>query len=441
MIIVDKVLEERQAAGDPIVVGLVGAGFAGQALARQLAHNATGIRLGAVANRTQERAWAVLEGIGVSGVTTVETAPQIEDILSGRGTALVQDAMELCRAGGIDAIIDATGSVEYGARIALEAIAHGKHVIEVNAELDGTLGPILNRYARQAGVVYTTADGDQPGVTLNLVRFLRGIGVQPHLCGNIKGLLDPYRTPETQVSFAEIWGQNPQMVASFADGSKISFEQAIIANATGMGVAQRGMIGPVVEPGTRIEVAAEAYPGEAYLDGPGIVDYVVGASPGPGVFVLGTHDDPAQRRYLEYYKMGDGPVYCFTRPFHLCHFEVQNSVARAVLFGDATAAPKEGPTVEVVAVAKQDLAPGDVLDGIGGFHAYGECDNTETVRRDHSLPIGVSEGCTLVRPVPRDQVITFEDVTVPEGWTSHRLLREQNEGFATGAPPTESRAE
>ena len=213
--------------------------------------------------------------------------------------------MLLSRAGALDAIIDVTGAVEFGAHVAMEAIRHGKHVVLLNAELDGTVGPILKVYADRAGVVYTVSDGDQPGVTLNLARFVLNMGVKPVLCGNIKGLHDPYRTPTTQQAFAKQWGQKAEMVTSFADGSKISFEQAMIANALGMEVAQRGMLGPTVPPGTPLTQAADWYPLDVLLGGgPGIVDYVVGAEPGPGVFILGTFDDPVQQHYLKLYKLG-----------------------------------------------------------------------------------------------------------------------------------------
>lgn len=137
-----------------------------------------------------------------------------------------------------------TGSIEFAAHAVLAAIEAGKHVVHMNAELDGTVGPILKLRADAAGVIYSFSDGDQPGVQMNLFRFVAGIGVKPVLCGNIKGLHDPYRNPETQVAFAARWGQRPAMVASFADGTKISFEQAIVANGTGFRVAKRGMIGP-----------------------------------------------------------------------------------------------------------------------------------------------------------------------------------------------------
>jgi predicted homoserine dehydrogenase-like protein len=264
---------------------------------------------------------------------------------------------------------------------------------------------------------------------MNLFRFVRGIGVKPVLCGNIKGLHDPYRNPTTQEGFARQWGQDPAMVTSFADGTKISFENAIVANGTGMRVGQRGMYGPTVPAGTPIQQAVELYPMEALLQGPGIVDYVVGAMPGPGVYVLGTHDDPRQRHYLNLYKLGTGPLYCFYTPYHLCHFEVPNTVARAVLFQDAALAPLAGPLVEVVATAKTDLRAGATLDGLGGYMSYGLAENATTARAQNLLPIGLAQGCTLRTDVAKDTVLTFADVELPPDRLCDRLWREQMDRF------------
>jgi predicted homoserine dehydrogenase-like protein len=357
--------------------------------------------------------------------------------MARRQPAVTDDPALVCEAGGIDAIIEVTGAVENGAHVAMRAIRHRKHVILMNAELDGTVGPILKVYADRAGVVITNADGDQPGVIMNLYRFVKGIGVKPVLCGNIKGLHDPYRNPTTQEGFARQWGQNPSMVTSFADGSKISFEQAIVANATGMRVAKRGMFGPTVPAGTPIDQCTGLYPLAELTEGPGIVDYVVGASPGPGVFVLGTHDQPMQQHYLSLYKLGNGPLYCFYTPYHLCTFEVPMTVARAVLFQDAAIAPLGGPLVDVVAAAKVDLKAGDVLDGIGHYKTYGLAENHETVRAENLFPIGLAEGCRVKRSIPKDQVLTYADVEVPEGRLCDRLRAEQNAYFAperVGAP-------
>jgi predicted homoserine dehydrogenase-like protein len=337
--------------------------------------------------------------------------------------------MLLCEAEGIDAIIEVTGAVEFGANVALHAIQNGKHIILMDAEVDGTVGPILKVYADKAGVIFTNADGDQPGVTMNLFRFVKSLGVKPVLCGNIKGLHDPYRNPTTQEGFAKKWGQKPAMVSSFADGSKISFEQAIVANGTGMRVAKRGMFGPTLPSGTPLKEAMSLYPLEEVLKGSGIVDYVVGAEPGPGVFVLGTHDHPIQKHYLNLYKLGEGPLYLFYTPYHLCHFEVPQTIARAVLFNDATLAPLGKPYVEVVATAKIDLKAGEVIDGIGHYMTYGLCENADVQQRENLLPIGVAEGCILRNDIAKDQVLTYDDVILPEGRLIDKLRKEQEEYF------------
>jgi predicted homoserine dehydrogenase-like protein len=427
MIIVDKALEERHRSGHPIRVGMIGAGFMGRGIALQIIQATKGMELVAIANRTLANATRAYREAGVEA-TSVDTASGLRRLIERGQPSVTEDASLLCAEESIDAVIEVTGTVEFAARVALEAMEHGKHVILMNAELDGTVGPILKRRADRAGVVITNADGDQPGVIMNLYRFVRGIGVRPVLCGNIKGLHDPYRTPATQQQFAERWGQNPAMVTSFADGTKISFEQAIVANATGMRVARRGMIGPSVDPETPIQQAVGWYPLNELLDGPGIVDYVVGAMPSPGVFVLGTTSHPTQRHYLNLYKLGEGPLYCFYTPYHLCHFEVPNSVARAVLLGDATIAP-EGPRVDVVAAAKTDLKAGDSLDGLGGFKTYGVAENAQVAAVQRLLAAGLAEGCVLRRDVSRDEVLSYDDVDVPSSRMIDALRREQLDHF------------
>jgi predicted homoserine dehydrogenase-like protein len=426
MIIVDHALEKRQKNNNPVRVAMVGAGFMGRGIALQIQNSVPGMELVAIANRHLNAARRAYQEAGVDECRAVETTAQIEEAISRRQYAITEDAQIVCRAEGIDAIIEVTGAVEFGAHIALDAIKHEKHVILMNAELDGTLGPILKVYADKAGVVITNADGDQPGVIMNLYRFVMGLGVKPVLCGNIKGLHDPYRNPTTQEGFARKWGQNPSMVTSFADGTKISFEQCIVANATGMRVAQRGMFGPTVPAGTPIHEAAQQFPLEALLDGPGIVDYVVGAEPSPGVFVLGTHDHPTQKHYLNLYKLGEGPLYCFHTPYHLCHFEVPNTVGRAVLFGDATITPQGAQLVDVVATAKTDLKVGQVLDGMGHYMTYGLCENSNIVREQNLLPIGLAEGCSLKRDIAKDKVLTTNDVVFPKDRLCDRLRDEQN---------------
>ena len=429
MIIVDNALAKLAAENKQINVALIGAGFMGKAIAIQICKYTKGMKLVAISNRTIEKARRAYEEAGIFETSEVNTISQVEENIRQQTVSITTDPLILCEAEGIDVIVEVTGSIERGAQVSMRAIHHRKHVVLMNAELDGTIGPILKVHADKAGVVITNADGDQPGVTMNLYRFVKSMGVKPVLCGNIKGLHDPYRNPTTQEGFAKKWGQNPAMVASFADGSKISFEQAITANGTGMQVLKRGMKGPSVPVGTPLKEAVKLFTAEELINGPGVVDYLVGAEPGPGVFVLGTSDDPFQQHYLNLYKLGEGPLYLFYTPYHLCHLEVPNTIARAVLFNDAALTPLGRPYVEVVATAKTDLKAGDVIDGIGHYMTYGLCENADVCQAENLLPLGVAENCIIKRNVPKDQVLTYNDVILPEGRLLDQLRAQQAEYF------------
>jgi predicted homoserine dehydrogenase-like protein len=428
MIIVDTALRTRAEAGNPIRVGMIGSGFMGRGIANQMINSTPGMELVAVFNRTIAKAKQAYQEAGIDEVREVKTVAELEAAIAQGKAAVTDDAMLLCRAAGIDALVEVTGAVEFGAEVVMEAIAHRKHVILMNAELDGTIGAILKVHADRAGVILTACDGDQPGVQANLYRFVQSIGLTPLLCGNIKGLQDPYRNPTTQQGFAEKWGQNVHMVTSFADGTKISFEQAIVANMTGMSIAKRGMLG--YDFAGHVDEMTGMYDVDQLKSLGGIVDYVVGTKPGPGVFVFGTHDDPKQRHYLNLYKLGEGPLYSFYTPYHLCHFEVPLSVARVVLFKDVVLAPQGAPKVEVVTTAKIDLKAGETIDCIGGYMTYGQCETADVTRAQDLLPMGLAEGCRLKRDVAKDQVLTYVDVELPEGRLCDKLRAEQNAYFA-----------
>ena len=435
MILVDSALARREADGEPIRVALVGAGFQGKGIVRQIVRSTTGMRVVGVANRHGEQARRAFADLGIEPIEAEGRAAIESAIAAGRPVA-TEDAVALVQADGVDVVVEVTGSIEYAAQIVLAAIEAGKHVVQMNAEMDGTVGPILKAKADRANVIYTFADGDQPGVQMNLYRFVAGLGVKPVLCGNIKGLHYPYRNPTTQRSFAEKWGQKPAMVASFADGTKISYEQAIVANGTGFGVARRGMLGPDFSGGdptaplVPLEATLSAFTEALDQSRTGLVDYVVGARPGPGVFVIGTHDDPVQQHFLNLYKLGAGPYYCFSTPYHLCHFEVPTSLARAVLFRDAVLAPAGAPRVGVISVAKKDLAPGEIIQEFGGYEAYGVAENSAVIDREDLLPLGLALGAALKHAVPKDQPIRFSDVDLPPGRLVDRLYAEQRAHFS-----------
>jgi predicted homoserine dehydrogenase-like protein len=423
VILIDNALRRREAEDRPIRVGLIGAGFMAQGLTNQIVNSVSGMRMAAVYGRRSDRAVNVYAYAGVGDVTVATSQRSLDDAIRGGRAVVTEDAMLLCRSEQIDVIVDVTGSVEFGANVALEAFAYGKHVVLMNAELDATVGPILHVHAAAYGVTMSATDGDEPGVQMNLYRWVKGLGLTPRVMGNVKGLQDPYRNPTTQQAFAKKWGQNPAMVTSFADGSKISFEQAVVANATGFKVLARGMSRGAAWNDSITDIG-ELYDLEVIRALGGIVDYTVGPA-GVKVFCLAEHTDAKQRHYLELYKLGEGPLYAFWIPYHLVHFEAPNAIARVVLFDDNLAPPLNGPAVEVCAVAKRDLSAGEALDDYGMYMTYGEAVNVDEMCDGRCLPEGLVEGCVLRRNVAQDEVLAYDDVVLPPGRLADRLRAEQ----------------
>jgi len=425
MIIVDTALAERNAAGDPVRVGLVGGGFMARGITFQVLGHMEGLTISAIANRTIAHAVEAFREAGVENPVIVSTSAEVDEHVRAGRHVVTDDVAVLAGAESIEGIIDATLDIENSVLVAVAAIEGKKPFVTMNADMDSTVGPLLKTRADAAGITYSGTDGDQPGSIRNLMRFVETIGYRPVLGGNMKGFQDVRRTPETQKEFAAKFGLSPQAATSFADGTKIAMEQAMLANATGFRVGKRGMYGPER---AHVSEAVDAFPEDEMLEH-GLVDYLLGAEPGPGVFVIGYSENPTRQRYMRYFKMGDGPFYVFYTPFHLAHLEVAITAARGILLQDTAVTPIGGPMCDVLAVAKRDLQPGDVLDGVGGFTAYGEIDNTSTIRDEGLLLMGVAAGSRIVRPVPRDQPITLADVELDESRVTVKLRREQDELF------------
>lgn len=427
MILVDTALQERQAQGKPIRVAIVGAGFMGQGLTNQIENSTPGMRVVAISNRRVQRAVDVYHYSGHKDVVVADTQNKLDDAIRANKPVVTEDALTMARSELVDVLVDVTGSVEFGAHVVLEAFKHGKDVVLMNAEIDATIGPILQVYAKKYGVILSACDGDEPGVQMNLYRWVKGLGLTPRVIGNIKGLQDPYRNPTTQKGFAERWQQNPAMVTSFADGTKISCEQTIVANATGFKVRSRGMSRGLEYRGDIMQIG-KLYDIDELRQLGGIIDYVV-ATPLTKVYVLAEHTDPKQQHYLNLYKLGEGPLYSFFIPYHLVHFEVPSSIARVVLFRDNLAKPRGGPVVEVCALAKRDLKAGEILDDYGMYMTYGEAANVDEMSKGQYLPEGLVEGCKLTRDVKKDAVLTYSDIELPPNRLADRLRAEQYRHF------------
>src|SRR4029077_5396718 len=199
---------------------------------------------------------------GVTGWTRAESAREAAAAVARGLPVLTDDPSVLTACGAIDVIGEVTGTLAAAAHVVLEAFDHGKHVVLVNAELDSLIGPILKVKADDAGVVLTHTDGDEPGVAMTLFRYVQSIGLRPVAAGNIKGMVDYYRTPDTQREFAAKHDQDVRKVTSFADATKWSRETTFLANATGFGVARRGMTGPACG---YVRDLAKLLPAEAML--------------------------------------------------------------------------------------------------------------------------------------------------------------------------------
>jgi predicted homoserine dehydrogenase-like protein len=312
---------------------------------------------------------------------------------------------------------------------ALACIRAGRHFVSLNAETDATVGCLLKQEADRAGVVYTNSDGDQPGVLMRLIEYCRAVGFEPRVAVNCKGFLDVRATPESILPWAVKQNLSPKMTCNFTDGTKLNVEMNVVANATGMRPARRGMLGVR----TDMKSALADFAGAGALSEPPSVAYTLGGDFGGGVFVIArTHDPRVVSPYLQYLKMGDGPDYMFYRPYHLCHIEAPLSAAEAVLFREPTIAPIGAPVAHTATLAKRALKAGEVLDGIGGFTCYGEVDTAANAKG--LLPIGLAEDVRLTRDIAAGEPVPLDAVELDDRRLLVRLWRRQEMAFGHVAP-------
>ena len=421
MSFVSRLRERERQIGRPVRVGLVGAGQMGRGLAAQLGR-IPGMALAAAFDVDAERA---RQACVVSGAQRIETdAARAADAVAAGVPVALDDAAAAADL-GLDAVVDATGVPDVGARIAQQCLLRGIDFITLNVETDVTVGLYLGALADASGAVYTVADGDEPVSAKELVDFAYDLGFDVVCAGKGKNNpFDPTATPDSVSATAETRHMNPKMLASFVDGSKTMIEMAALANATGFVPDVIGMHGPTAQVDELPDVLRPAAHG-GLLSAPGRVDYAFG--PAPGVFVIVTGDDPIVAEEMSYLSMGKGPYWCLYRPYHLASLEAPRSVARAVLDRRPSLRPTTW-SAEVVAVAKRDLSPGERIDGIGGHTVRGLTYPVSTATG--LLPLGLAQGCEMVAPVAQGQPIPTDGV-VPAGNTIEILRRLQDELFPT----------
>ncbi|MDR7563241.1 MAG: homoserine dehydrogenase [Armatimonadota bacterium] len=405
-------LVERERTGRPIRVAVVGAGGSmGQGIAWQLGHT-PGFRLVAAVDIDLARARRAAELHGRPW-TEPRTLSELRRALMKGQTVVAEDIRPVLDEGrnAVDVLVESTNTVAFAARVVEQALRNGIDVVLMNAEVDCLLGWWLHHLANASGAVVTSDAGDQHGVLVRMMDEIRVWGFEIVMAGNIKGFLDRYATPESIAEEARKRNLSPVMCAAYTDGTKLNIEMALVANATGLVPAKPGMLGPRARHVSDVFTLFDFWS----LRNPGVVDYILGAEPGGGVFVVGYCDDPTQQAYLRYYKMGDGPFYLFYRPYHLCHLETPVAIATATLHRKPILAPLPRPVADAIAFAKTDLLPGTRIHrGIGSEHVYGLVLRHKEAEAADGVPVCLLDQeeapVVLRRRIPRDTMLTWEDV-------------------------------
>jgi predicted homoserine dehydrogenase-like protein len=441
-----KLLERKD---KPLRVGVVGAGkFAAMYLAQ--VPKTPGIHLVGIADLSPDNAKANLERVGWPAAAYA--APSLDKALKDGNTSVSDDWRKLVSHPAIDIVIEATGNPPAAVEHALEAFRQGKHVVMVTVEADAFCGPILARKAAEAGVVYSLAYGDQPALICDLVDWARASGFPVVAAGRGHKWLPHFAqsTPETVWGHygltpeqARIGGLNPKMFNSFLDGSKPAIETSAVCNATGLTPAPQGLLYP---PGSVDEILSLMRPASegGVLHHKGQVEVISSlrsdGTPIPydirfGVFVVFEGEtDYIQRCFSEYGVKTDpsGRYACLYKRWHLIGLEAGISVASVGVRGEATGCATDW-RADAVAVAKKSLAPGELLDGEGGYTVVGRLMPAEDSLRGNCLPLGLAHGWKVLRPVGAGEVVRWSDVAFDASSTAVRLRREMESSSSPAA--------
>ncbi|SAL28573.1 NAD(P)H-dependent oxidoreductase [Caballeronia humi] len=444
-----SLLQARNASGRPVRVGLIGAGKFGSMVLSQARH-IEGLHVVGVADLDVGKARASLARVGWP--TEQYGARTLSDAVKTGATCVLDDAAALAACDEIECIIEATGHPIAGVRHALAAIEGNKHVVMVNVEADAMCGPLLAARARDRGLVYSMAYGDQPAIICELVDWVRSCGFELTSAG--KGMnFEPryrYSTPDTVWSFFGWTDEevakgdfNPKMYNSFTDGTKAAIEMAAVANGTGLDCPDNGLAFP---PAGLHDLARVFRPAEdgGRLSRSGLVDIAASQEPDGrevfnniryGVFVTFKAPNEYARACFKQYGLLVDPTGWYGsmwRPFHMIGLETSVSVLSAVLRGEATGSSKEFRG-DAVATAKRDLKPGEMLDGEGGYAVWANAIPASKSLAIGGLPIGLAHNVRLKRPVAKDTIVRFEDVELERDLDVVALRREMEQS-ALGKP-------
>jgi predicted homoserine dehydrogenase-like protein len=438
-------LLERESAGRPVRIGLIGAGKFGTMFLTQV-YRTRGMHLVGLADLDIARAQSQLTTAGWDD--QAYSAASLADALTSGRTHVTQDADALIAFPDIDVIVEATGDPKAGIRFALAATAHGKHVVMVNVEADALAGPLLARKAREAGVIYSLAWGDQPALICEHIDWARACGFKVIAAGKGTRYHPSYHrsTPDTVWHILDRYLQikdrnsiNPKMFNSFIDGTKSGIEMTAVCNATGLVPQTEGLGFP---PASRFELADICKPKSdgGTLEKAGVTEVVssVDRHEGdvPHHLAMGTfvvfegESDYARRCFREYHLLPDtsGRFAALYRPVHMIGLELGISVASAVLRNEPTGAPT-GFRSDVVATAKRNLKIGEMLDGEGGFCVWGRQTPAAASLDAGFLPLGLAHNVKLKRDIAEGERIKWADVDYDKSDSAVKIRREMEAAF------------
>ena len=426
MLGINNKLKKLHENNTPIKVSLVGAGLMGKGLVSQMSLM-KGMKPALVISRRIECAIEAytLAGISKDDIVIAKTLDEI-NLAMEKNKFVVSDKTEYAaRPNLVDVVVDATGGPDTGARIAMDSIFNKKHIVMLNVEADVVVGPILNKLARNAGVVYTGTAGDEPGTVKEIYDFADSLGFDVLAIGKGKNNpIDYSATPDSVREEALTKGLKPSMLACFVDGTKTMVEMTAMANATGFVPDVRGGHGPATDEKGLAGVFRLKCDG-GILDKYKIVEYVRGVA--PGVFVIVTSKLPQVHHEMQFLSMGPGPNYALYRPYHLTSLETPMSIANAYFYNEPTIAPLyDKPVAETITIAKKDLKAGERLDGIGEYTVYGSVDTYEKAKEEHLLPIGLVNENTIVKQnIKKGAFITYDMVDLDKSTMIYKLRQLQ----------------
>lgn len=422
-------LEQLEQNGQSIKTAIIGAGQMGRGMVAQMILMKGMVPAVVVDIQVENAKKAFLNaGIAETNIKHAKTPAEADEFLGSGNYVVAADSKVATDCQLVQAVVDATGVPEVGARVAFDSIFGKKHIVMLNAETDCVIGPILKKFADNAGVVFTGAAGDEPGAVKELYDFAVASGFEVRVVGKGKNnKLDYDCNPDTVLEEATRKKMNPHMLTAFKEGSKTMVEMALMCNATGFVPDVRGghgIAGQVKELPEKFLLKEEG----GTLNRYGIVDFVNGIA--PGVFLIVTSPLAEVRAEMEYVSMGPGPNYILYRPYHLCSLETPLSVAKAVIDQQPTIVPKGGLVAEVITIAKKDLKAGQNLDGIGGYTVYGLIEKHEVAKEINALPVClINKDTVLKQDVKKGDVITYDMVELNESSFLLQLRKLQDKLF------------